>query len=146
MLEFGFPIGYTAPYPPAAYQENHPLATQHPQDVAAYIAKELKHSAILGPFTSHPLHCPRTNPMMTRPKKDSSDRRVIVEWERLPPLQGQPQQSLQAAQYRPTRLAFPHVSLRGPVLPGHLHPLRPSTWCFNLPEDHQLRQSLRPHH
>ena len=27
MLEFGFPIGYTAPHPPGPYQGNHPSAT-----------------------------------------------------------------------------------------------------------------------
>ena len=79
ILVFSFPIGYTAPHHPAPYQGNHPSATQHPQDVAAYITKELQHSAILGPFTSHPFDWPHSNPIMTRPKKDSSARRVIVD-------------------------------------------------------------------
>ena len=79
ILDFGFPIGYTSAHPPAPYHVNHPSATQHPQEVSAYITKELRHSAILGPFTSHPLDWPRANPMMTRPKKDSSARRVIMD-------------------------------------------------------------------
>ena len=79
MLEFGFPIGYTASLPPAPYSGNHPSATQHPSDVTAYIKKELKHTAIIGPLQSHPFQWPRSNPMMTRPKKDSSARRVIVD-------------------------------------------------------------------
>ena len=75
MLEFGFPIGYTASHPLAPYTGNHPSATQYLQD----IQKELHHSVILGPFSTHPFNWPRSNPMMTRPKKDSLDRRVIVD-------------------------------------------------------------------
>ena len=70
MLEFGFPISYTTPIPPAPYSGNHPIATQHPADVSAYISKELQHSAIIGPVNTHPFDWPCSNPMMTRPKKD----------------------------------------------------------------------------
>ena len=72
MLEFSFSIGYTAPIPLAPYSGNHPSATQHPADVSAYISKELQHSAIIGPVNTHPFDWPRSNPMMTRPKKDST--------------------------------------------------------------------------
>ena len=79
MLEFGFPIGYTAPHPPAPHTGNHPSANQFPADIDAYLNKELHHSAIIGPADHLPFQWPRTNPMMTRPKKDSSSRRVIVD-------------------------------------------------------------------
>ena len=79
MLEFGFPIGYTAPHPPAPHSGNHPSAIQFPADIDAYLNKELQHSAIIGPADHHPFQWPRTNSMMTRPKKDSSSRRVIVD-------------------------------------------------------------------
>ena len=79
MLEFGFPIGYTASHPPAPHTGNHPSANQHPADIDAYLDKELRHSAIIGPADRLPFQWPRTNPMMTRPKKDSSSRRVIVD-------------------------------------------------------------------
>ena len=79
MLEFGFPIGYTAPHPPAPHTGNHPSANQFPADIDAYLNKELHHSAIIGPADHLPFQWPRTNPLMTRPKKDSSSRRVIVD-------------------------------------------------------------------
>ena len=79
MLEFGFPIGYIAPHSPAPYTGNHRSATQHPKDVTAYISKELHPSAIIGPFTIHPFDWPRSNPLMTRPKKDSAACCVIVD-------------------------------------------------------------------
>ena len=79
MLEFGFPIGYTASHPPAPHTGNHSSANKHPADIDAYLNKELRHSAIIGPADRLPFQWPRTNPMMTRPKKDSSSRRVIVD-------------------------------------------------------------------
>ena len=103
MLEFGFPIGYTDPQPPAPYSGNHPSATQHPSDVTAYIKKELEHTAIIGPLQSHPFQWPRSNPMMTRPKKDSSVRRVIVDLS-MPPgtsvNSGIPKNSLDGAPFK----------------------------------------------
>ena len=54
MLEFGFPVGYTAPHPPASYSGNHSSANQYLADVSAYIAKELEHSAVIGPADHHP--------------------------------------------------------------------------------------------
>ena len=79
MLEFGFPIGYTASHPPAPHTGNHPSANQHPADIDAYLNKELRHSAIIGPADRLPFQWPRINSMMTRPKKDSSSRRVMVD-------------------------------------------------------------------
>ena len=78
-LEFGFPIGYTASHSPAPHTVNHPSANQHPADIDAYLNKELRHSAIIGQADRLPFQWPRTNPMMTRPKKDSSSRRVIMD-------------------------------------------------------------------
>ena len=57
-----------------------PPATQHPSGVTAYIKKELEHAAIIGPVQSYSFQWPRSNPMMTRPKKDSSVRRVFLSW------------------------------------------------------------------
>ena len=51
----------------------------HDQHVDKYISKELKHGALLGPFDSPPFDWLRVNPLMTRPKKDSVDRRVILD-------------------------------------------------------------------
>lgn len=61
-------------------EENHPSAMQHMAHVNHFITKELQFNAILGPF-SEPPFAPwyRCSPVMTRPKKDSCERRVIVD-------------------------------------------------------------------
>ena len=48
-------------------------------DVAAYINKELSEEAMLGPFDNPPFTpwC-QTNPLLTCPKKDSINHRVIM--------------------------------------------------------------------
>ena len=79
-LKYGFPIDLVnEPKIDNAFVRNHPTATQYPQDVGKYMAKEIKHHAILGPFPAAPiigLHC---SPMLTRPKPGADSRRVIVD-------------------------------------------------------------------
>ena len=65
--------------PPAPHSGNHPSANQFPADVSAFITKDLHLSAIIGPPDHHPFQWTLSNPMMTRPKKDSATRRVIVD-------------------------------------------------------------------
>ena len=80
MLEFGFPAGYVAPYPPPTSLVNHSSALGHAQHVAKYIETELGHRALIGPFPVSPFRgWTRENPLMTRPKRDSSDMRVILD-------------------------------------------------------------------
>ena len=78
-LHFGFPVGYEGPVPTPTFH-NHPSAVRHSTDVAAYILKELGEGAMLGPF-NHPPFTPwtQTNPLLTRPKKDSHFRHVIMD-------------------------------------------------------------------
>ena len=70
-IQFGFPAGYEGPVPTSTFH-NHPSAVHHSSDVAAYMSKELREGAILGLF-DHPAFSPwtQTNPLLTRPKKDS---------------------------------------------------------------------------
>ena len=49
-------------HPPASFSGNYPSATQHPEDVTAYISKELQHSAIIGPVSTHPFDWPAPTP------------------------------------------------------------------------------------
>lgn len=79
-LKFGWPVGYTAPQPPASVNRNHPSATRHPADIEVFIQKEIRLGGLLGPFTAPPF-TPWTNcaPLMTAPKKDSLARRVILD-------------------------------------------------------------------
>lgn len=79
-LEFGWPVGYHHTSPPKSAETNHPSATLHPTHIEKFISTELSHGAIVGPFDSPPFNpWTRCSPLMTRPKKDSSDRRVIID-------------------------------------------------------------------
>ena len=80
-IQHGFPVQYKGPpmYGKVA-SYNHPSATQHPETIRSYIAKEVKMGALYGPF-SQPPFTPWFNvsPLMTREKPDSTERRVIVD-------------------------------------------------------------------
>lgn len=79
-LEFGWPVGYHATVPPTSTDSNHPSATLHPTHIEKFINTELSHGAMLGPFAAPPFTpWMRCSPLMTRPKKDSGDRRMIVD-------------------------------------------------------------------
>ena len=80
ILNYGFPTGYTGAEPPSANLQNHSSATRNPSHVEGYIETEMAHDALLGPFPEAPFdEWFRTNPVMTRPKKDSTDLRVILD-------------------------------------------------------------------
>lgn len=59
---------------------NHTSATQYPVHVRKYIQKEIAEGALAGPFDSHPFPgaC-YIHPIMSRPKSNSTDRRIIVD-------------------------------------------------------------------
>lgn len=79
-LRCGWPVGYHLDKPPVAVQENHASARMHDEHVKHYIETELSHNAIIGPFHSAPFQpWTRLSPLMTRPKRDSLKRRVIVD-------------------------------------------------------------------
>ena len=58
---------------------NHASARQFEGDIEFYIATELVHHALAGPFREPPVPYLHTSPLMTRPKKDSPHRRVIMD-------------------------------------------------------------------
>lgn len=79
-LRFGWPLGYIADTHPVSVTDNHSSATMHEKHIQTFIETELEHKALLGPFVSEPFEpWTRCSPMMTRPKKDSELRRVIVD-------------------------------------------------------------------
>lgn len=79
-FRFGWPIGYHKKVPPKSIDDNHPSALQYPEHVREFVKTELGHKALIGPFTALPFApWTRCSPVMTRPKKDSSLRRVIVD-------------------------------------------------------------------
>ena len=79
-LEFGWPIGYTSELYPVSHMRNHPSAVAYPQHVQHYIETEIQYRALLGPFSCLPFETFHVSPLMTRPKKNSSKRRVIMDF------------------------------------------------------------------
>ena len=78
-LRYGFPVGFQGPIPTPSFG-NHSSSVNHPRDVKVYIATELAEGAMLGPFSQPPFtHWCQTNPLLTHPKSNSSDRRVIMD-------------------------------------------------------------------
>ena len=81
LLQFGFPIECaTQGQGEIKFSKNHAGAEQFPDDIDAYIAKELKKGTLIGPFKTNPFGSKaRFSPMNTRPKKESSERRIIMD-------------------------------------------------------------------
>ena len=78
-LQYGWPVNFDRLSPLWPTYKNHPSATQHEADVDHYIHTELGHRALLGPFRGPPTSFFHLSPLMTRPKKDSVYRRVIMD-------------------------------------------------------------------
>ena len=78
-IEFGWPVNYTGGTPLVSTENNHPSATRYPEDIAHYIRTELGHNALAGPFKAPSVPYLHTSPLMTKPKKDSEHRRVIMD-------------------------------------------------------------------
>ena len=78
-LEFGWPIGIDRDAALRSEGKNHASALAHPADIEHYLATELSHQALLGPFAGPPASTCHFSPLMTRPKKGSKFRRVIID-------------------------------------------------------------------
>ena len=79
-LKYGWPLNRKeAPVSKTFY--NHKSAERFPEEVDRYIADELRHGTLLGPFVTSPFPWEVTgiSPMSTRPKKGSQKRRIIVD-------------------------------------------------------------------
>ena len=79
-LEYGWPVDYTADQPPVSAKENHRESQDNAVHIKKYVDKELECGALYGPFDEPPFR-PWTqfSPLMTRPKRNSQARRVIVD-------------------------------------------------------------------
>ena len=78
-LEFGWPINFDRTAVLMSTLQNHASALQYEQDIQHYIDTELGHRALLGPFAGPPVAPTHISPLMTKPKKDSLHRRVIMD-------------------------------------------------------------------
>ena len=78
-LEFGWPVYCQPTAMLQATFVNHPSARNFKEDIDHYIATERGFGALGGPFDSPPFTYTQLSPLMTRPKKDSVHRRVIMD-------------------------------------------------------------------
>lgn len=79
-LAYGWPLGFFADDIPQTVIRNHPSALEYPDHIHEFLATELEFNAIEGPVQAPPFQpWARVSPLMTRPKKGSDKRRVIVD-------------------------------------------------------------------
>lgn len=79
-LRYGWPVGFTGNKPPVSVNHNHPSGLNYKDHIYDFIQTELSHKAIVGPFTADPFSpWMRKSPIMSRPKKDSNKRRIIID-------------------------------------------------------------------
>ena len=79
-LRFGFPLGFATNRVSAANTCNHASTIANRHAVDKYLATELAHHAIAGPFTQAPFEqWFHVSPMMLRDKKNTDEKRVIVD-------------------------------------------------------------------
>ena len=79
-LEFGWPLDYTSHNIPVPTLANHSPSAISDVHILSFIEKERSFKALLGPFPAQPF-APwfQVSPMMTRPKKNSPNKRVIID-------------------------------------------------------------------
>ena len=81
-LTYGWPSNRlpTSPKPTRNFL-NHKSATEFPDQIKQYISRELSLGGVIGPFKDSPFLEADigVSPLSTRPKKDSTDRRVILD-------------------------------------------------------------------
>ena len=80
-MKYGWPVGRLPTMePPTLTFKNHKGATDFPESLEKYIAKEDSYNAIIGPLETIPFtHFVGISPLSTRPKKDSEERRIILD-------------------------------------------------------------------
>ena len=78
-LTYGWPVSATNPVELISTAHNHPSAAAFGGDIEHYLETELGYGAILGPFREPPFPNYHCSPLMTRHKKGSPHRRVILD-------------------------------------------------------------------
>ena len=80
-MKYGWPIGRlpTMEDPMITFR-NHKGATEYPKTLQKYIEKEKSHDAVIGPLKAIPFtRFVGISPLTTRPKKESQDRRILID-------------------------------------------------------------------
>ena len=80
-LCYGWPVGRLPTLPdPQLVNKNHKGANEFPEALQKYLEKEKSYEAVMGPFNKLPFKDRiGISPLSTRPKKGSTDRRVILD-------------------------------------------------------------------
>ena len=79
-VRYGFPMGYVGPVSDTLASDNHPSASQFPAQVDDFLEKEITLGGIVGPMQDPPfIEWCHLSPLMTRPKSDPRQRRVITD-------------------------------------------------------------------
>ena len=80
LLKFGFPVSYNSEENPVPAEINHRGATMFPHHIEAYLQKEIRLDATIGPFKIPPfVNRIGISPLSTCPKKSSTERRTILD-------------------------------------------------------------------
>ena len=80
MLAYGFPVGYASGEVPTPGTPNHSSALRNRAAVESFLEKEVRLGAMIGPLCAQPFKdWARSNPLMTWPKRESSELRVILD-------------------------------------------------------------------
>ena len=78
-LEYGWPINFRPGSVLRSTMVNHASALRQPEDLEHYIHTEMQHGALIGPFTEPPMRPIHISPLMTRDKRNSKYKRVIMD-------------------------------------------------------------------
>ena len=78
-LTYGWPVNCDLEAMLQPTYHNHPSAQQFSGDIQFYLNTELGFGALGGPYATQPFAYMQLSPLMTRPKKDSNHRRVIMD-------------------------------------------------------------------
>jgi hypothetical protein len=80
LLEYGWPVGHLGTPVRSSTVRNHKGATNFSADIHNYLRKEKSYNAVVGPFKANPfIEDMAISPLNSVPKKDSIERRVIVD-------------------------------------------------------------------
>ena len=79
LVEFGFPLDFNRSSKLCHDDKNHSSTTDFPADVQTYLEEEIKHGAIMGPYSVNPIPNAHVSPFMTREKSNAPNRRVIID-------------------------------------------------------------------
>ena len=78
-LRYGFSLGYSGPISSHTYTSNHSSDTNFPEQVEKFIKKDVELGSLCGPFESLPFEWAHINPLLSRKKNNSNDRRIIMD-------------------------------------------------------------------